>query len=318
MQKGGLKFGAAVVDNFVIIMYNISNYNELGGKEMKKRTSIFALLLALIMAFSCLAIPASALNSTVVKKPDNTTFYQGVDWMYSKDGEIILMKGGLNMSGAVLSYNNKTVEYKKTATGPNMYAKCNSDAWCAGKNVIRIYCDSFDSVYALCDVYFATVKKISLVRAPKTKLVVGQEWSMGINKDVEMTKYDLTGTVIRAEYDDSAIQTVSAPNACLNWSIPENEEVIMPGDHTLYITFCGQKAPFSVVFITETKFSKGDVSLDGRINAYDALNVLQSATGLITLSPTQIGLADVDGNSKINSADALFILQYIVGLRESL
>mgnify|MGYP004492526327 FL=1 len=188
----------------------------------------------------------------------------------------------------------------------------------AGKNRIRIYCDSFDSNYALCDVTFSSVKSISIVRTPKTKLVLGVEWNMGINKDVEMTRYDLTGTIIKATYDDSTVQEISAPNACLGWSIPENTDVVMPGSNTLYITFCGKKAPFSVNFITETKFNKGDVSLDGKVNSYDALQVLQYSTGLITISPTQISLGDVDGNSKINSVDALNILQYVVGIKKSL
>lgn len=285
---------------------------------MKKLSSLGALILALIMALSCFIMPASAANATVVKKPDGTTFYQGIDWMYSKDGEILLMNGGLNLSGTVLSFNNKTVEYKTSSFGPNMYAKCNAGSWRVGKNEIRIYCDNFDGVYALCDVYFATVKSFSIVRTPKTKLVLDTEWSMGIGKDVEMTKYDLTGTIIRVVYDNSVTKTVSAPNVCLGWSIPEESEVIMPGENTLYITFCGKREPFDVVFITEKSFSKGDVSLDGSINAYDALNVLQYATGLITLGPTQIKVGDIDGNSKINSADALFILQYTVGIRESL
>jgi len=133
-----------------------------------------------------------------------------------------------------------------------------------------------------------------------------------------MTKYDLTGTIISATYDNAATQTVEAPNACLNWSIPEDTNEVLPTDDTLYITFCGKKAPFNVTFVTETSFSKGDVSLDKKINAYDALNLLQYATGSITLSPTQIGLGDIDGNKKINSADALYILQYVVGIKNSL
>ena len=286
--------------------------------EMKKISSLCAVMLAIVIMVSCLMIPASAANSQVVRKPDKTTFYQGVDWMYSKSGEIILMKGGLNLSGTSISYNNKTVDYKNSNVGPNMYAKSNSGTWQAGKNTIRIYCDSFDGVYALFDVYFASVTKISIVRTPKTKLVVGVEWNYGIGKDVEMTKYDLTGTIISATYDDAATQTVEAPNACLNWSIPENTNEVLPTDDTLYITFCGKKAPFNVTFVTETSFSKGDVSLDKKINAYDALNLLQYATGSITLSPTQIGLGDIDGNKKINSADALYILQYVVGIKNSL
>ena len=92
---------------------------------MKKISSLCAVILAAVIMISCLMIPASAVNSKVVRKPDSTTFYQGVDWMYSKSGEILLMKGGLNLSGTSISYNNKTVDYKKSNFGPNMYAKSN-------------------------------------------------------------------------------------------------------------------------------------------------------------------------------------------------
>lgn len=285
---------------------------------MKKISSLCAALLAAVIAFSCLVLPASASGVQIVKKPDQTTFYQGVDWMYSKDGDILLMKGGINLSGTSLKFNGKTVEYKTGTIGPNMYARSVSGKWQTGKNQIRIYCDSFDSNYAVFDVMFSSVKSISIVRTPKTKLIVGTEWNLGINKDVEMTKYDLTGTIINATYEDSTVKEISAPNACLGWSIPENTDVVMPGNNTLYITFCGKRAPFSVTFITEKNFARGDVSLDGKVSSYDALNVLQCATGSITLSPSQIALGDVDGNSKLNSVDALRILQYVVGIRKSL
>ncbi len=56
---------------------------------MKKISSLCAVILAAVIMISCLMIPASAVNSQVVRKPDKTTFYQGVDWMYSKSGAIL-------------------------------------------------------------------------------------------------------------------------------------------------------------------------------------------------------------------------------------
>ena len=46
---------------------------------MKKISSLCAVILAAVIMISCLMIPASAVNSKVVRKPDSTTFYQGVD-----------------------------------------------------------------------------------------------------------------------------------------------------------------------------------------------------------------------------------------------
>lgn len=57
----------------------------------------------------------------------------------------------------------------------------------------------------------------------------------------------------------------------------------------------------------------GDINTDGKINSADALLVLQSSTGVITLTDTQKLLADVNEDGKINSTDALLILQYATG-----
>lgn len=57
----------------------------------------------------------------------------------------------------------------------------------------------------------------------------------------------------------------------------------------------------------------GDINTNGKINSADALLVLQSSTGVITLTDTQKLLADVNEDGKINSTDALLILQYATG-----
>lgn len=286
---------------------------------MKKASSAISFLLALTLVCLSLVVPAFAVSVKVEKNPDTTVFYEGVDWIYGKNGDIMLVGGNLDLSGTVLSCNGKTVEYSKGKFGANMYASAASGKWSAGKNTAKIKCDDFDSsVYATVSVNFITISSIEIIRAPKTKLVLDTEWKMGIGGDVEMTSLDITGTIIGVTYTDSAKKKISYPNAFLGWSIEEEVDVIMPGHNVLYITFCNHKAPFEVDFITEKNFSKGDVSLDGKINSYDALCVLQSSTGSITLGPTQSKVADVTGDGKINSLDALKILQYIVGTTNKL
>ncbi len=72
------------------------------------------------------------------------------------------------------------------------------------------------------------------------------------------------------------------------------------------------KAKLNFVVVNKTS-TKGDVNADGRINASDALLVLQASTAYITLPDSQKKLADVTGDGKINSSDALKILQYATG-----
>nr|NQU93935.1 T9SS type A sorting domain-containing protein [Bacteroidota bacterium] len=57
----------------------------------------------------------------------------------------------------------------------------------------------------------------------------------------------------------------------------------------------------------------GDVSLNGKIQAYDAALVLQYAVGLITLNDRQLEAADVSDNGTVTAYDASLILQYVIG-----
>lgn len=60
--------------------------------------------------------------------------------------------------------------------------------------------------------------------------------------------------------------------------------------------------------------ARGDVDMNGKINSSDALLVLQSATGLTTLSEKQLKAAELTNDEKITSSDALAILQFATGL----
>lgn len=76
------------------------------------------------------------------------------------------------------------------------------------------------------------------------------------------------------------------------------------------------KAPVeagSFSYGAKPSYKLGDVNEDGKINSSDALLILQSAVGKITLSATQTLAADVNKDGKINSSDALKVLQYAVG-----
>ncbi len=68
-------------------------------------------------------------------------------------------------------------------------------------------------------------------------------------------------------------------------------------------------------FVVCAKSEKtGDVNNDSKINSNDALMVLQSSTGKLTLSSKQTSLADVNKDKKVNSSDALKILQFATGI----
>jgi hypothetical protein len=58
----------------------------------------------------------------------------------------------------------------------------------------------------------------------------------------------------------------------------------------------------------------GDVSLNGRVLAYDASLIYQYLVALISLNPLQQTLADVTGNGTITALDGSTILQWVAGL----
>ena len=64
-------------------------------------------------------------------------------------------------------------------------------------------------------------------------------------------------------------------------------------------------------------YEKGDVNMDGQIDASDALLVLKYAAKIIDFNAEQINVADVDNSEGVvNSSDALLILKYAARLIE--
>lgn len=282
-----------------------------------KVKSLFCFILSMIIVFSGFAVFSSAKTITVVKQPDKRTFYQGIDWMYNSSN-IITLTSDPDLKGTVVSDGSKNVEYIASKM-PNMYAKPDSGKWTTGSNTMRIYCDDF-SGYATTAVSFVTVSSISVTNPPSnTVYIKGIDWKTGPMGDVEFTKCDLTGIKLSVKYSDGSVKSVSYPeNQFISWSVGSDYAEINPGNATLYASFCGKLAPFNVTFANTNPFKLGDVTKDGSINSYDALVILQSATGSITLDSSKKNLADVNKDGNINSLDALLVLQYTVGKISSL
>lgn len=68
----------------------------------------------------------------------------------------------------------------------------------------------------------------------------------------------------------------------------------------------------------EDVIKKGDVDIDGDVDASDARLALRISVGLETVTKEVKAIADVDGVTGVSAADARLILRYSVGLEQSL
>ncbi len=92
---------------------------------------------------------------------------------------------------------------------------------------------------------------------------------------------------------DSIVRASTEPDGLLGEYNPEN---IKTYDH-----------------IVIRKALYGDVDENGKVEATDALEVLKSVVGKVTLTDRQKNVADVDDNGKVDATDALEILKHVVG-----
>lgn len=65
---------------------------------------------------------------------------------------------------------------------------------------------------------------------------------------------------------------------------------------------------------TTSQYKKGDVNLDGYVNAKDATAVLKHVVELEILTGKSLEMADVNGDGRVNAKDATAILKIVVGL----
>lgn len=60
-------------------------------------------------------------------------------------------------------------------------------------------------------------------------------------------------------------------------------------------------------------YKLGDVNSDGKINSFDALEILRYSTGAVKFTANQLKAADLDRNGKVDSNDALIVLLISTG-----
>lgn len=121
-----------------------------------------------------------------------------------------------------------------------------------------------------------------------------------------------TNTTIPTENNIVYIDQKAADGSAVTFSIYPSA---LESGVTYGIYVVGTSTSYTKVasFSYYAPYMLGDVNEDTKINAVDALLILQYAVNKYELNDTQKLAADVNKDTKVNSVDALNILQYAVG-----
>lgn len=215
---------------------------------MKK---IISISLCLVLMLSVLLMPASAYTTQLVSKPDKTTFYEGIDWIYK--GSSIVPHADFDLTGTVVNYNGNNISFAKFPWGGNMIAEPSSGKWQTGKNKVKIFLDDFDGVYVESELTLVAIKSATLHKAPnKTELIRGTDWEYDSLNNIKLKSYSPTGAQIKLTFTDNTTRVVSYSDGGMDWIVPDNIADFALGTNTLQLTYYGHYIPFDIRFVVES------------------------------------------------------------------
>lgn len=215
---------------------------------MKKAISIS---LCLVLMLSVLLIPASAYTTELVSKPDKTTFYEGLDWVYN--GSSISPKTDFDLTGTVVKYNGNNISFATFPWGGNMSVEPSSGKWQTGKNKVKIFLEDFSSVYVESELTLVAIKSAALHKAPtKTELVRGVDWEYDAMNNIKLKSYSPAGAQIKLTFTDNTTKIVSYGDGGMDWFVPDHIADFVMGANTLNLDYYGHTVPFEIRFVTES------------------------------------------------------------------
>ncbi|MBR6548103.1 MAG: leucine-rich repeat protein [Clostridia bacterium] len=169
--------------------------------------------------------------------------------------------------------NLVTVQLPEHLTKIGQYAF----AYCSALYLVKIP----DTVTVVADYAFYNCPDLIGIMIPETVIEIGEK-AFGYCSTELGGVFTVDGFTIRG-FEDSAAQTYAQEN------------------------------DFAFDIYVESECIIGDVDGDEKVTAADALEVLKSVVGKVTLTEKQTKAADVDGSGKVDAADALDILKKVVG-----
>ncbi|MBQ8227718.1 MAG: dockerin type I repeat-containing protein [Clostridia bacterium] len=211
---------------------------------------IISITLCLVMLLTALIVPASAYSIKIVKMPDKTVFYEGLDWAYS--GSDIIPKSDFDLTGTVIDYEGNDISFHKFPWGGNMIAEPANGKWQTGKNKVNIILDDFENVYVESELTLVAIKKAELAKSPdKVELIHGTDWDYDSLGYIALKTYSPAGAKVKLTYTDGTTTTVSYEDGGMDWMVSDEVEDFTLGTNPLTLTYYGHNIPFEVKFVLE-------------------------------------------------------------------
>lgn len=214
---------------------------------MKK---IISFASCLVILLSSLLIPVSAYTAEIVKMPDKTVFYEGLDWTYYESKIVPLTD--FDLTGTIIKHNGNDISFHKFPWGGNMLAEPVSGKWQLGKNNVKFVLEDFGNAYATGELTLVAIKKIELKKSPdKTTLVHGTDWDYDALGYIALKTYSPSGAKIKVTYTDGTTAVISYSDGGMDWFVPDEIENFNLGNNNLTLTYHGFSVPFTVKFVLE-------------------------------------------------------------------
>lgn len=184
-----------------------------------------------------------------------------------------------------------------------------------------------DKIKALGNVTAADKDKVLALKAEYDALTVIEKGYVEYKDCVETLEAALDavgGDVTPSNPDQEAADAVMAKIDALNVQSLDDEAAVVAARAAYSALTDAQKAlvtnlakleaaEAAIAALKAPTVKYGDVNGDGKDDATDALEILKSVVGKVTLNDAQNKAADTNGDSKVDAADALNILKKVVG-----
>ena len=150
----------------------------------------------------------------------------------------------------------------------------------------------------------------------KGKQVMGAGGSFAITLDESVALYlahtaadGVTVTKDGERFTVTVMRAIEENETLLSLTLKPTEN-LAAGEH-IFLSLAENDAA-TATFAPLCIYEMGDVNLDGKVNARDAVLIKQYVVQMVTLSEVQLAYANAYADDKINARDAVLLQQYIV------